>query len=133
MTDLEHRLETLAEPPLPEGLAAGVTARIARLDSAGHQARTTSVRTAEVASSHSVGAHLAWLAAIAGLVLALGAQAYRFLAGEATLDLISPRAGGLRGVVEAAPASPAVAIFALGLFLYVVGLLATLREREGVS
>jgi hypothetical protein len=64
-----------------------------------------------------------------GLTVGLGAQAYRLFVGEATLDFTSPRiSGGFDGVVEMLPASPAVAVLAAGLLLYLAGLFAPLRD-----
>ena len=113
-SDLRH----LSEPALPEGLAAGINARIARID----EQRTAG-------TSEPPRDRLAWAAALLGVTLGLGAQAYRLVVGDATLDhLTSLRiGGGMDGVIEMLPASPAVAVLAAGSMLYMAGLHALLR------
>jgi len=125
MNELEFELKRLPEPALPAGLTAGITARIARLD---EERAAGAGEPPRVARAQSGRDRLAWAAALVGVAIGLGAQAYRLVLGEATLDLISPRiSGGMNGVVEMLPASPAVAVLAAGLLLYLVGLFAPLR------
>ena len=116
-SDLRH----LSEPALPEGLAAGINARIARI------ARIDEQRTA--GTSEPPRDRLAWAVALLGVTLGLCAQAYRLVVGDATLDhLTSLRiGGGMDGVIEMLPASPAVAVLAAGSMLYMAGLYALLR------
>ena len=65
---------------------------------------------------------------LAGVMISLGAQAYRFLAGEWTLHFTSPLLrGGTEGFLEMPDASPAVLVLAAGLLLYVAGLFAPIR------
>jgi hypothetical protein len=126
MSQLESDLKRLAEPALPEGLAAGVAARIARLED---EREATGVDPARNTISEAGSGTLAWTVALVGLAVSLGAQIYRLAVGEATLELTSLRVSrGLDGFVEMLPASPAVAMLAVGMLLYLVGFFAPLRS-----
>jgi hypothetical protein len=64
------------------------------------------------------------------LTISFGALAHVLLVGNTALGLISPRiSGGMDGVVEMLPASPAVIVLAAGLLLHLAGLFAPLRGR----
>ena len=119
MNDLESDLTRLAQPTVPEALAASITARIARLDDP---------RAADLIEASSDRS--AWgVVALVGMTVGIGAQVYRLYTGEATLDFTSLRiGGGFDGVVEMLPASPAVAVLAAGLLLYLAGLFAPHRR-----
>jgi hypothetical protein len=114
----EFDLKQLSQPALPEGLAAGITARIARLDEEGPTGVGEPPRD-----------RLAWAAGLGGVTIGLSAQVYRLVAGEATLDhLISLRiSGGMGGVIEMLPASPAVAVLVAASVLSLAALHALLR------
>ena len=112
MNALESGLKRLPEPEVPEGLTAGITARIALLDEE-HR-----VPDAEAGRDR-------WALALVGVTVGLSAQAYRLAVGEATFHLTTPRlGGGMDGIVEMLPTTPAVAVLAAGLLLYLAGLFA---------
>ncbi|MEN8377066.1 MAG: hypothetical protein ABFS34_16705 [Gemmatimonadota bacterium] len=125
MNSLESDLTRLPEPESPAGLSAGVMARIARLE----KERTVGAgEPPRVAVTKAGRERLAWAAALAGVTAGLGAQAYRLFVGEATFQLTSLRiSGGMQGIIEMPPASPAVAVLAAGLLLYLGGLFASLN------
>lgn len=128
MNALESDLKRLPEPALPEGLTAGITARIARLD---EERAADASEPPRVAVAEASRDRLAWAVALVGMTVALGAQAYMLVVGEATLDLTSLRiSSGMDGVVEMLPASSAVAVLAAGLLLYLAGLFAPLRGTD---
>jgi len=128
MNALESDLKRLPEPAFPEGLTEAITARIARLD---EERADDAVEPPRLAVAEPRRDRLAWAMALLGLTVGLGAQAYRLAVGEASLDLVSPRMiSGIEGAVEMLPASPAVAVLALGLFLYLAGLFAPLRSSS---
>ena len=126
MNEFEAALKHLPEPAFPEGLTATITARIARLD---EERAAVVAEPPWVARARAGRDRLAWAAALVGVAIGLGAQAYRLVLGEAALDLISPRiSGGMNGAVEMLPASPTVAVLAVGLLLYLAGLFAPLHD-----
>lgn len=128
MNALESDLKRLPEPALPEGLTAGITARIAHLD---EERAANASKPPRVAVAEASRDRLAWAVALVGMTVALGAQAYMLVVGEATLDLTSLRiSSGMDGVVEMLPASSAVAVLAAGLLLYLAGLFAPLRGTD---
>lgn len=125
MNALESDLTRLPEPAVPAGLAAGINARIARLDA---QRAATASEPSRLDAADSRRDRLSWTVALVGATVGLGAQAYRMLLGEATLDLTSLRiSGGLGSVIEMPPLTPATAVLAAGLLLYLAGLLAPIR------
>jgi len=121
MTSLESDLTQLPEPTMPEGLAAGVTARIARIES-------DLVQAPPVTAADTRRDRLAWTTALAGLAVSLGAQLYGFAIGETTLDLMSLRTVGMDGAAGMLPTSPAVGVMVVGLLLYLAGLFAPARS-----
>jgi hypothetical protein len=128
MNALESDLKRLPEPPFPKGLAADISARIARLD---EERAADASEPPRVAVAEARRDRLAWVVALVGVTVGLGAQAYGLVVGEATLDLTSLRiSGGMDGIDEMLPESPAVAVLAAGLLLYLVGLFASLRRTD---
>ena len=123
---LDFELKRQPEPAPPAGMAAAIIARTARLD----DDRATASRDASRVAAIKAGSDRpAWAAAIAGLAVGLGAQAYRLLSGESTLNLTSSRiGGGMDHVIEFLYGGPAVVILAAGLLLYLAGLFALLGE-----
>ena len=125
MNTFESDLEQLPEPAVPEGLTAAITLRIARFD----EDRAGGItETPHIAVAGTGRERWAWAAALTGLVVGLGTQVYRLAVGEATLNFTSSRIiGGLDGVVEMLPASPAVAVLGVGLLLFLAGFLDPVR------
>jgi hypothetical protein len=128
MTELETILQQLPEAEAPVHLARDVSVRIAQLaepgipGAAGRPARP---------AREGARAWLAWATAAAGAVIGLGAQLYRLWLGEASLNLTGARiTGGLLGPLADMPVTPAAAVLALALALYLTGLLAPLRGRR---
>ena len=129
MNTLESDLKHLPEPALPEGLSANITARLANLDEEGIAGASKPVRIASIKATRD---RLAWTAALVGLTVGVGAQAYRIAVSAMTLDLTS--LGIIREfeliswLMDGAPPSPAVAVLAVGLLLYLIGIFAPLRR-----
>lgn len=125
MSELRSELQRLPDPEPPAHLAADVAARIARLD----DERVASA----AASKHAAGARpwrqrLAWAAVVGGTAIGFAAQAYRLATGEVAPSWLGIPAGHvIEGVVPALSLSPATAVLALGLALYLGGLFAPLR------
>ena len=75
---------------------------------------------------------MAWTAALVGVTVGVGAQAYRIAVSAMTLDLTSLRI--IREfkltpwLMDGVPPSPAIAVLAAGLLLYLIGLFAPLRR-----
>jgi len=125
MNDFESDLKHLPEPALPERLARRITARLAEQSASG-------VRDSPCGVPDINRDRFAWAVTLMGVTLGLGAQAYRLVVGEATLDLTSLRISlGMDGVLEMPPASPAVAVLVVGILLYLAGLHALLRSKQG--
>jgi len=129
MNTLESDLKHLPEPAVPEGLSANITARLANLDEEGIAGASKPVRIASIKATRD---RLAWTAALVGLTVGVGAQAYRIAVSAMTLDLTS--LGIIREfeliswLMDGAPPSPAVAVLAVGLLLYLIGIFAPLRR-----
>lgn len=128
MTPLETALQRLPEPAPPEGLSAAIAARIAghdqrpRLDAAEPTAAATTT-----AFRHRLPAFLI----LAGAIIGAGAEAYRLVDGWTAQDLVAPWLTGERpGVLDALPATPAVAVLVAGLLLYLAGLFTPLGAGE---
>jgi len=128
MNQLEIDLQDLPEPSPPDRLSLDVMARIARIDE--DRRRAAADQPTQPAAADARRDLWAWGAIVLGVALGLGAPAYQLLVGEAALDLTSPRiGGGFHGVVEMIPASPATAVLAVGLLLYLTGLFAPRSEN----
>ena len=129
MNTLESDLKHLPEPALPEGLSANITARLANLDEEGIAGASKPVRIASIKATRD---RLAWTAALVGLTVGVGAQAYRIAVSAMTLDLTSLRIIRefelISWLMDGAPPSPAVAVLAVGLLLYLIGIFAPLRR-----
>ena len=129
MNTLESDLKHLPEPALPEGLSANITARLANLDEEGIAGASKPVRIASIKATRD---RLAWTAALVGLTVGVGAQAYRIAVSAMTLDLTSLRiireSELISWLMDGAPPSPAVAVLAVGLLLYLIGIFAPLRR-----
>jgi hypothetical protein len=67
-----------------------------------------------------------------GVTVGVGAQAYRIAVSAMTLDLTSLRIIRefelISWLMDGAPPSPAVAVLAVGLLLYLIGIFAPLRR-----
>ncbi len=114
----------LPEPEEPPGLTAAITARIAQLDE--ERARGT-IETPRASLASRLD-QWSWVAAIAGVVIATGAETYRLIADEAALDLASIRLGtSMGGVTDLLAAEPTLAILTVGLLLYLAGMFAPVR------
>ena len=106
-------------------MSHSITARLA-------EQRASGVRDSPFGVPEINRDRFAWAVALMGVTLGLGAQAYRLVVGEATLDLTSLRISlGMDGVLEMPPASPAVAVLVVGILLYLAGLHALLRSKQG--
>ena len=129
MNTLESDLKHLPEPALPEGLSANITARLANLDEEGIAGASKPVRIASIKATRD---RLAWTVALVGLTVGVGAQAYRIAVSAMTLDLTSLRIIRefelISWLMDGAPPSPAVAVLAVGLLLYLIGIFAPLRR-----
>lgn len=129
MNTLESDLKHLPEPAVPEGLSANITARLANLDEEGIAGASKPVRIASIKATRD---RLAWTAALVGLTVGVGAQAYRIAVSAMTLDLTSLRIIRefelISWLMDGAPPSPAVAVLAVGLLLYLIGIFAPLRR-----
>lgn len=129
MNTLESDLKHLPEPAVPEGLSANITARLANLDEEGIAGASKPVRIASIKATRD---RLAWTVALVGLTVGVGAQAYRIAVSAMTLDLTSLRIIRefelISWLMDGAPPSPAVAVLAVGLLLYLIGIFAPLRR-----
>lgn len=121
--DLHASMTHLREPAPPPTLKATVMARIAR-----EADREPADAAAEAASAKRRRERPMWLWTFAGLVVVLCASAYAWLEGGLLPDLISPRMAG--GLASIPTQGPAALILALGLLVYMAGLLAPLRSRD---
>lgn len=134
MNDLEDALKGMSEPEVPSGLAAIINARIARVDAersgaASWKESSSSEPAAERVSTSFWHQRLAWTPVAAGLIVGVAAQAYRLAAGETAMNLLAPRiTGGGGAALQMLPASPSAAALALGLALFLAGLLTAQRE-----
>ena len=109
---LESVLRRLPEPEPPAGMAGAVLLRAARRE----QTREAPARE----TSEGSPARLAWVLALAGIAVSLGAQVFGLLAGEMTFD---PMPSPFRlAIVETPSVGTAVLLLTLGLSLYLTGL-----------
>ena len=136
---LDSSLKRLPEPALPESLAAGIKARMARVSEERNtrKAVVVSTRSRTSASRVSMSAGrdvLAWVAALGGIAVGFGTQIYRIARGGGAIDLTSSRVGDWGGLLAAPDASASTLLVAIGLSLYFAGFLAPLmranRERD---
>lgn len=131
---LDASLKRLPEPVLPESLAAGIMARIARVSDeriTGKALAAAGVRSRTSASRVSMSAGrdvLAWLAALGGIAVGFGTQMYRIVRGDGAIDLTSSRIGEWGGLLGAPDASASTLLVAIGLLLYFAGFLAPLMR-----
>ena len=125
---LDSELGRQPEPAAPEGLAATILARTARLDD--ETAPAPRDRSREpVATARSD--RLSWAAALAGIAIGVGAEIYGVLSGTSHLDLTSSRIGqGATGLIEILDAGPSVIVLAAGLLLYLAGVFASLNGDD---
>lgn len=116
--DLAPVLADLPEPPVPEGFAATVMARIAR-------ETEPEVVVPVVARRAAMPAYL-W--ALVGVALVVGAGFYGWYDTGALPNLTSARVG--LGRAAALPLQgPALVLCGVGLLVYLAGLLAPLRHK----
>ncbi|MCR4373984.1 MAG: hypothetical protein NUW22_03975 [Acidobacteria bacterium] len=118
--DLTPVLADLPEPPVPEGFAATVMARIAR---------ETEQEVAVGVASAERAAIPAYLWALVGVALVVGAGVYGWYDAGALPDLTSARIG-LGRAVALPLQGPALMLCGVGLLLYLAGLLAPLGRRR---
>jgi hypothetical protein len=124
MNTLESELKRLPEPRAPEALSARVMARIAQVDAE----RAAAAAASAPAPVEPARDRLAWALLLSGFVVGLGAQTYRLVVGEGRLDLMAPRIrGGVEGMLQMVPATPAVVVLAVGTLLYLAGLFTSSR------
>lgn len=127
MTPLETALQRLPEPAPPEGLSAAIAARIACHDQTPSLDAEPTAAATTTAFRHRLPAFLI----LAGAIIGAGAEAYRLVASWTAQDLVAPWLTGERsGVLDALPATPAVAVLVAGLLLYLAGLFAPLGAAE---
>ena len=137
---LDSSLKRLPEPALPEGLAAGIMARMARVSDeriAGEAVSAASTRSRTSASRVSMSAGrdvLAWVAALGGIVVGFGTQIYRIVRVDGAIDLTSSRVGEWGGLLAVPDATAATLLVGIGLSLYFAGFLSSLirvnRKRD---
>ncbi len=128
---LDSELSRQPEPAPPAGLAAAIIARTARIDEESAPASRLQSRV-PVAIARSD--RLSWAAALVGVVVGLGAQAYALLSGESTLDLTSSRIGwGTNSVLQMLDGGPSVIVLAAGLLLYLAGVFAPIHGTDTSS
>ncbi len=136
---LDSSLKRLPEPALPESLAAGIKARMARVseERITRKAVVVSTRSRPSASRVPMSAGrdvLAWVAALGGIAVGFGTQIYRIARGGGAIDLTSSRIGEWSGLLAVPDASVSTLLVAIGLSLYFAGFLAPLtradRERD---
>lgn len=135
MNALESDLRRLPEPALPEGLTAAITGRIARVaeERVGIARRAGTGEPPGAAALTAVPNRFAWAAALVGMTVGVGTQLYRLVVGETAFDVVSPRIVGIHGPAEMLSASPAAAVLAAGLLLYLASFFAPLlgaRQRK---
>ena len=137
---LDSSLKRLPQPVLPEGLAAGIMARMARVSDeriARKAVAVANARSRTSASRFSMSESrdlLAWVAALGGIAVGFGTQIYRIARGGGAIDLTSSRIGEWSGLLTVPDASVSTLLVAIGLSLYFAGFLAPLtranRERD---
>ena len=137
---LDSSLKRLPEPVLPEGLTAGIMARMARVSDervARNAVAVANARSRISASRVSMSEGwdtLEWVAALGGIAVGFGIQIYRLARGGGTIDLTSSRIGEWGGLLAVPDASASTLLVAIGLSLYFAGFLAPLmrtdRERD---
>lgn len=136
---LDSSLKRLPEPALPESLAAGIMARMARVseERIARKAVVASTRSRPSATRVSMSAGrdvLSWVAALGGIAVGFGTQVYRIARGGGAIDLTTSRVGEWGGLLAVPDASASTLLVAIGLSLYIAGFLAPLmranRERD---
>lgn len=132
---LDSSLKRLPEPALPESLAAGIKARMARVSEERNTRKavvvSTGLRTSASRVSMSAGRDvLAWVAALGGIAVGFGTQIYRIARGGGAIDLTSSRVGEWCGLLAAPDASASTLLVAIGLSLYFAGFLALLMRAN---
>ncbi|MYA79040.1 MAG: hypothetical protein F4X39_00720 [Acidobacteriia bacterium] len=132
---LDSSLKRLPEPALPESLAAGIKARMARVSEERNTRKAVVVRTRSRTSASRVSMSagrdvLAWVAALGGIAVGFGTQIYRIARGGGAIDLTSSRVGEWGGLLAAPDASASTLLVAIGLSLYFAGFLALLMRAN---
>ena len=131
---LDSSLKRLPEPALPEGLAAGIMARMASVSDeriTREAVAVASARSRTSASRVSMSAGrdaLAWVAALGGIAVGFGSQIYRIVRSGGAIDLTSSRVGEWGGLLVAPDASASTLLVGIGLSLYFAGFLAPLMR-----
>jgi hypothetical protein len=122
---LESALKRLPEPSPPPGLAAAVLLRAARIDDEREAARR---QAAAAASRGAQIDRLSWATALTGLVVAVGAEVFALVSGQATVQLApSPFRIALLGAGDAGFATLAAAV---GVGLCLAGLFRSVEPRH---
>jgi hypothetical protein len=123
--DLNAALAQLPEPAPSSTLKANVMARIAREGD-----RSAATPSRDAVRIGRVSDRAAWVVALAGIALIVGAAAQGWIDAATLPSLISPRIGPghaslmpLEGFGEA--------VLALGALVYLAGMFAPLRSRQG--
>jgi hypothetical protein len=135
-TALDRDLIGLVEPAPPSELSATIRRRVAREAWA---ARASASEPAEPAAKvdsppRVVHSRLAWAALLVGALLALGAEASRWLGDDALLLLLPPLLrSGMASLFEARQGSAGALVLAMGMALYLAGMFAVLRQKNGLG
>jgi len=126
---LDFQLSRLPEPALPAGLEAAILKRIAL------QARAVApLSGADTVSAGIKQERFSLAATLTGLAVSLGILAYWLVDGRAPLDLTSSRIGGATiDIIQMPEAFPAFLVLAIGLLIYVTGLIVPLFGPGSVS
>ena len=119
-TEVEHRLTELADPGLPASFSTDVMARV-RL------AADDVSRVENVAAPAPQADRIRWSAVATGMLLSLGVVGYQVATGELSFDVISPMLGGWRERFTDLPAIGPTLGMAMGITLFVGGLLTDRR------
>ncbi|MDE0164664.1 MAG: hypothetical protein OXL36_06165 [Bryobacterales bacterium] len=133
---LDSSLKRLPEPALPENLASGIKARMARVSDERIAQEAVAVanagsRTSASRVPMSAGRDmLSWVAALGGIAVGFGTQVYRIARGGGAIDLTSSRVGEWGGLLAAPDASASTLLVAIGLSLYFAGFLALLMRAN---
>ena len=132
---LDSSLKRLPEPALPENLASGIKARMARVSEERNawKAVFVSTRSRTSASRVSMSAGrdvIAWVAALGGIAVGFGTQIYRIARGGGAIDLTSSWIGEWGGLLAVPDASVSTLLVAIGLSLYFAGFLALLMRAN---
>ena len=126
---LDLQLSRLPEPALPAGLEARILERIAL------QGRAVAPPSrSDTASAAIKQERFSLAAALTGVAASLGILAYWLVDGRLPFDLSSTRIGGATvDIIQKPEAFPAFLVLAVGLLIYVTGLIVPLFGPGSIS